>query len=284
MIHPGAGRILSVAFQDRTVRRIARPRRLPYALGAESHRWRQVHPPGAVSTRWRQRHPPNPADSRRCVIAVTIRPPNPVTAQAREFAEGYPPEDRLLSVGRALAHEVGLSPVQPGAGAALRMLVAAGGGRAVVEIGTGTGVSGLWLLRGMRADAILTTIDVEPEYQRMARKLFAEDGHTPSRTRVITGRALDVLPRLADGGYDLIFVDGERAEYSACVTAALRLLRPGGVLALNGALLGGRIADPAVRDPETVAMRGVLRGLRDAEEWIPALLPAGDGLAVAVRR
>jgi predicted O-methyltransferase YrrM len=101
---------------------------------------------------------------------------------------------------------------------------------------------------------------------------------------VITGRALDVLPRLADGAYDLVFVDGDRAEYGACVTAALRLLRPGGVLALNGALLGGRIADPAARDPETVALRGVLRTLADAEEWIPALLAAGDGLAAAVKR
>ncbi len=177
-----------------------------------------------------------------------------------------------------------MAPVQPGAGAALRLLVAAGAGKAVVEIGTGTGVSGLWLLRGLRADGILTTIDVEPEHQRMARRLFGEDGHAASRTRVITGRALDVLPRLADGAYDMIFVDGDRAEYAACVAAALRLLRRGGILALNGALLGGKIADPAVRDPETIAVRSVLRDLRDAEDWLPALLPCGDGLAVAVKR
>ncbi len=136
----------------------------------------------------------------------------------------------------------------------------------------------------MRPDAVLTTIDVEPEHQRMARRLFAEDGHPPSRTRVITGRALDVLPRLADGAYDLVFVDGDRAEYPACVAAAHRLLRPSGVLVLSGALLAGRIADPAVRDPETVLIRGVVKDLRDAEEWIPALLPSGDGLLVAVRR
>jgi predicted O-methyltransferase YrrM len=187
-------------------------------------------------------------------------------------------------VARALAHEVGLTPVQSGAGAALRLLVAAGAGRAVVEIGTGTGVSGLWLLRGMRPDGVLTTIDVEPEYQRMARKLFAEGGYPPSRTRVITGRALDVLPRLADAAYDLVFIDGDRAEYAACVTAALRLLRPGGMLVLNGALLGGRIADPAARDPETVALRGLIRNLGEAEEWIAALLPSGDGLVAAVKR
>jgi predicted O-methyltransferase YrrM len=177
-----------------------------------------------------------------------------------------------------------VAPVPPVAGATLRLLAAAGAAKAVIEIGTGTGVSGLWLLRGMRADGILTTIDVEAEHQRMARRIFAEAGYQPSRTRIITGRALDVLPRLADGVYDLVFVDGDREEYPACVAGAARLLRPGGVLAVNGVLAGGRVADPAARDPDTVALRELLKALREAEEWAPALLPVGDGLLAAVRR
>ena len=172
----------------------------------------------------------------------------------------------------------------PVAGAALQLLAATGAARAVVEIGTGTGVSGLWLLGGMRADGILTTIDVEAEHQRMARRIFAEAGYQPSRTRIITGRALDVLPRLADGAYDLIFLDGDREEYPACVAAADRLLRRGGVLVVNGALAGGRVRDPAARDPQTALLRELLRTVRDAEEWLSALLPVGDGLLTAVHR
>ena len=210
--------------------------------------------------------------------------PNPLTASAREFAEAYVPEDRVTQVARSVAQEVGLVPIQPGAGAALRLLAAAGGARAVVEIGTGTGVSGLWLLGGMRPEGILTTIDVESEHQRMARRIFLEAGYAPSRTRLITGRALDVLPRLSDGAYDLIFVDGDRDEHAAAVAAALRLLRPGGVLAVSGALAGGRIADPAARDPQTVVHRELVKALREADEWLPALLPVGDGLLAAVKR
>jgi len=206
------------------------------------------------------------------------------TAQAIEFTEAYLPEDRTMQVARSLAQEVGLAPVPPGTGAALRLLAAAGGARAVVEIGTGTGVSGLWLLGGMRPDGVLTTIDLEAEHQRMARRIFLEAGYPPSRTRIITGRALDVLPRLSDGAYDLVFVDGDREEHTTCVDPALRLLRPGGVLALGGALAGGRIADPAARDRPTVALRELAKALRDAEEWVPALLPVGDGLLVAVKR
>jgi predicted O-methyltransferase YrrM len=193
------------------------------------------------------------------------------------------PEDLILQTARSLATEVGLVPVTPAEGAALRLLAAAGGAKLVVEIGTGTGVSGLWLLRGMRPDGVLTTIDLDGEYQRIARRIFGQAGFAPSRTRIITGHALDVLPRLADGVYDLIFVDADVAEYGGCLEAAPRLLRPGGTLVLAGALAAGRLGDPAARDPETVAVREVVKSIREAPEWTPALLAAGEGLLCAVK-
>jgi predicted O-methyltransferase YrrM len=189
----------------------------------------------------------------------------------------------VLRTARSLAHEVGLDAVTPGAGAALRLLAAAGSARAVVEIGTGTGVSGVWLLRGMRADGVLTTIDVEVEHQRIARRIFAEAGFPAGRTRIIAGRALEVLPRLADGAYDMVFVDTEATSFTSCVDAALRLLRPGGVLALHGTLADGRIGDPAARDVETVTTRETIKAIRESEHWTPALLPVGHGLLAAVK-
>ncbi len=189
----------------------------------------------------------------------------------------------MLRTARSLAHEVGLDAVTPGAGAALRLLAAAGSARAVVEIGTGTGVSGVWLLRGMRSDGVLTTIDVEVEHQRIARRIFAEAGFPAGRTRIIAGRALDVLPRLADGAYDMVFVDTEATSFTSCVDAALRLLRPGGVLALHGTLVDGRIGDPAARDVETVTTREAIKAIRESEHWTPALLPVGHGLLAAVK-
>jgi predicted O-methyltransferase YrrM len=200
------------------------------------------------------------------------------------FAESYAAEDLVLQTARSLADEVGLECVTPAAGAVLRLLAAAGGARAVVEIGTGTGVSGIWLLRGMRPDGVLTTIDLEAEHQRIARRIYQEAGFAPSRTRIITGRALDVLPRLTDGGYDLVFVDADRSEFGACVRAAHRLLRPGGLVAVNHAL-PARIGDPAARDPDTVAVRELLRDVREADDdWVGALVPVGAGLLAAVRR
>lgn len=210
-------------------------------------------------------------------------PPHHST-QVGDFVEGYVAEDAILAVARSQAAELGVTSVTPGCGATLRLLAAAGNAKSVVEVGTGVGVSGVWLLRGMRQTGVLTTIDVEPEYQRVARRVFLEARFSSSRTRIITGRALDVLPRLADGMYDVVFVDHDAREYAAGVRAAGRLLRPGGVLLLGRALAGGKVADPAIRDQHTVALREVVKAMREADDWIPALVPVGEGLLAAAKR
>src|ERR687891_183434 len=80
------------------------------------------------------------------------------------------------------------------------------------EVVTGTGVSGLALLRGMRADGTLTTVDIDAENQRLARKTFLDAGVASNRFRLIAGAGLDVVTRLTDGHYDLVFCDADRRE------------------------------------------------------------------------
>lgn len=154
--------------------------------------------------------------------------------------------------------------------------------RAVVELGTGAGVSTLLLLEGMRPDGVLTSVDVEPEHQRQARLSLGEAGVAPVRVRLIAGRALAVLPRLSDGAYDLVLCDAARPENVDYLAAALRLLRPGGVVAFAGALAGGRVAEPSARDADTVALRDLALHVRDTARLVPAMLPVGAGLLAAV--
>lgn len=205
-------------------------------------------------------------------------------AQSWAYTEEFIAEDEALGLARARAEELGCAAVSPGTGATLRTLAAACGARSVAEIGTGTGVSALWLLGGMAPDGVLTTIDIEPEHQRAAREAFAAAGIRSTRTRPITGRALDVLPRLADDAYDMVVIDAEPSEATDYVEQAIRMLHTGGVLAVAGALWHDRVADPARRDEATVAMREVGRDIRTDERLVSALLPSGDGLIVAVKR
>ena len=191
----------------------------------------------------------------------------------------------MLRATRVSAVETGgAEPVTPATGAALRFIAAAIGARAVVEIGTGCGTSGIWLLRGMADGGVLTSVDSEPEHQRLARRAYTEAGFASNRFRLILGKASDVLPRLTDGGYDLVFCDADKQEYPAYLTAALRLLRPGGVVAFDNALWGGRVVDPGQTDPETAAIREVAELVRQDERLVPLLLPVGDGLLTAVKR
>ncbi|MFD1504403.1 O-methyltransferase [Georgenia yuyongxinii] len=200
------------------------------------------------------------------------------------YTEEFVPEDDPTAEARLRAEELGVVPVPAGTGAALRVLAAASRAHSVAEVGTGTGVSALWLLGGMTPDGVLTTIDVESEHQRAARQAFTAAGIKPARTRLIAGRALDVLPRLADRAYDLVLVDGDPTEAADDVDQAVRLLRPGGILAVNAALWRDRVADPARRDDTTVAVRELGRRVRTDERLVSALLPSGDGLLVGVRR
>jgi predicted O-methyltransferase YrrM len=170
-----------------------------------------------------------------------------------------------------------------GLGPGLAFLAATVAARAVVEVGTGAGESGLWLLRGMASDGVLTSIDVDPEQQRAARRAFVDAGYGPSRLRLIIGMAAEVLPRLTDGGYDLVVVDGVRSEYPRHLVEAIRLLRPGGVLALRG-VTPERVTQNTSEDPEGAALLETLDLVRADERLVPVLLPLGEGLLCAARR
>ncbi|AKU17642.1 O-methyltransferase [Luteipulveratus mongoliensis] len=200
------------------------------------------------------------------------------------YTEEFPQESEVIEAARRRGAELGCTPVSAGTGAALALLAATVGARAVVEIGTGAGTSGLWMLRGMPTDGVLTTIDIDPEHQRAAKQAYASAGIASQRTRAISGSALDVLPRLADGAYDLVLVDGDKPEYPQYVEQALRLLRSGGVMAIDNMLWHDRVADPAVRDETTVVLRDLGKELRDRDGLVVSLLPVGDGLLTAVKR
>ena len=198
------------------------------------------------------------------------------------WVDGWLPEEPFLAAARQRAAEVGVAAVDAASGSVLRLLAAVTGARAVVELGTGAGVSTLWLLRGMRPDGVLTSVDPEAEHQRLARQSLVEAGYGSGRVRLIAGRALEVLPRLSDGAYDLVFCDAARSENADYLAAALRLLRTGGVVVFAGVLAGGRVADPSARDPDTVALRELTRLVREETRLAPALVPVGAGLLAAV--
>lgn len=167
-------------------------------------------------------------------------------------------------------------------GSLLQTLAAASGARRIVEVGTNVGYSGMWLLAGA-PQATLDTIEFDAAIAARAQRNFADAG-VATRARVHLGAALDVLPKLAPPA-DLVFLDAAKSEYPDYVEHALRLLRPGGILAADNAFWLGRALDAAQRDADTRGVRKATKMAFEDPRFVGAtIVPAEDGVLVAVRK
>ncbi len=200
-----------------------------------------------------------------------------------DFAEAWAGEDEPRTKARQRAAEIGCPVVSTGAGSMLRLLAAAIDARNVVEIGTGAGISALWLLDGMNPYGVLTSVDSEAEHQLIAKDAIAESGISPKRVRLINGKASEVLDRLTEYAYDIVLISDKPTDLESNIESAMTLLRQGGLLVIDRALWSNRLADPAQRDSETVAVREAVTAISKNSELVASLIPVGDGLLVAVR-
>jgi predicted O-methyltransferase YrrM len=199
-----------------------------------------------------------------------------------KYAEEFVDESPAIVQARAHSLELGVEPVSPAVGAQLAVLAAASSVHSILEIGTGAGVSGLWLLSGA-PDAILTSIDIEFDHQQAARNAFADADIPANRIRLITGSASEVLPRMNDGAYDLVLIDADAASLLEYVEHGLRIARRGGLVLVARALWRGRVADPAQRDDTVADYRALLATIRESSAVQASLISAGDGLLQLVK-
>jgi predicted O-methyltransferase YrrM len=190
-------------------------------------------------------------------------------------------EDEPLRAARARSEEADIPAVPVATGALLRFFARLVNARHAVEVGSGGGYSGLWLLGGMAPRGQLTTIELDPAHQALAQQAFGEAGMS-QRVRHMLGPALSVLPKLADANYDLVFLDAVKSEYVDYLVHAKRLLRPGGLLLADNALWGGRIIDDEVNDESTEGLRAFNDAVRDDPSLRSVLFDVGDGVLAAV--
>ncbi|TFB54545.1 O-methyltransferase [Cryobacterium sp. TMT1-62] len=194
-----------------------------------------------------------------------------------KFSDDSVVESDAVARARQQSLELGIDAISPAVGAQSAVIAAATGARSILEVGTGAGVSGIWLLTGAPG-ATLTSIDTEVDHQQHAKANFAEAGIPVNRVRLITGRAADVLPRMNENSYDIVFVDADPQCVIEYVEHALRLARPGGTVLVAHALWRGRVADPAQRDDVATGFRTLLTVIASSTAVISALSPVGDGL------
>jgi len=201
-----------------------------------------------------------------------------------EYSESFIVEDSVKSAARARGHEIGVTDTSQGTGAYLRQLAHQLKAQSVVESGTGSGVGALWILEGMLASGTLTSIDDEMEHTSIAKIALAEADISQSRYRLITNSVMDVMTKLTDRAYDLVVFRHNPEDLSFAIAEAHRILRSGGVFVVDNFFGGGKVSDPAQRDPKTIALREAGKAVKaDVDSWVTSLIPTGDGLLLATK-
>ena len=186
-------------------------------------------------------------------------------------------------------HALARMQIAPEQGALLQLLVKLGGARRALEIGVFTGYSALSVALALPDDGYLLACDINAEYTRMALPFWARAG-VADRIELALGPAMDTLERrLARGegqSYDFAFIDADKINYDKYYEQCLKLVRIGGLIAIDNVLWSGRVARPVEpeRDPDTAALQAFNAKLYQDARVDLAMVPIGDGLTLARRR
>jgi len=207
--------------------------------------------------------------------------------------------DYLLSVSlresglqRRLRDETAANPmsrmqISPEQGQFMALLARLIGARRCLEVGVFTGYSSLAVALALPADGSIVACDVSEEWTAVARRYWTEAG-VADKIDLRLAPALETLDSLlaagGGGSFDFAFIDADKTNYLGYYERALELLRPGGLVAVDNTLWSGRVAQPEVVDPDTVALRHFNERLRRDDRVDLSLLPVGDGLTLARKK
>lgn len=202
------------------------------------------------------------------LLDVSLREPNVLRRLREETAE----------------RENASMQIAPEQGQFMALLVKLIGAERTLEIGTFTGYSALAVAFALPPHGRVTACELSEEYAAVARRWWAEAGVT-ERIEIHVGPAVETLNRMLEDGlagrFDFAFIDADKEGYVDYWESCLRLVRPGGLIAVDNVLWDGTVADPANVEESTVAIRAFNERVREDNRVDLSLVPIGDGLTLA---
>ena len=159
------------------------------------------------------------------------------------------------------------------------------GAKRALEVGVFTGYSGLTVAQALPPDGQLIACDVSEEWTSIARRYWQEAG-VAHKIDLRLAPAAQTLQKLLDDGqagtFDFAFIDADKSSYDTYYEAALKLVRPRGLIAIDNTLWSGKVADPSVTDADTSALRALNQKMLNDDRVVFCLAPIGDGISLAV--
>ncbi|MEM6426606.1 MAG: class I SAM-dependent methyltransferase [Cyanobacteria bacterium P01_D01_bin.128] len=205
------------------------------------------------------------------LLSVSLREPK-ILSQLRQETAQHPDGDMQIA---------------PDQGQFMALLVKLMDAKKVLEIGTFTGYSTLWMALALPPDGYITACDVDEDYTAIARRYWQSAG-VEAQIDLRLAPAIDTLDALLSTGqagtFDFAFIDADKTNYSHYYEKSLALLRPGGLIAIDNVLWSGAVADLAIADPDTLALRELNQTLHQDQRIELSMLPIADGLTLAIKR
>ena len=210
----------------------------------------------------------------------------PLTAYLRDVGIRETPIAKRLredTFARIEMHRMQISPEQ---GAFMANLVRMTGAKRILEIGTFTGYSALWMAGALPDDGELTACDISEEWTSFAQSYWKEAG-IDHKISLRLGPALKTLEELMAAGqenqYDVAFIDADKENYRPYYEACLQLVRPGGVIVIDNVLWGGKVLEED-GDVDTCAIQDLNRFLKEDSRIHLSMTPIGDGLTLCITK
>ena len=205
------------------------------------------------------------------LLSVSIREPDVLTKLRQETAK----------------HPRNIMQISPEQGQFMALLVQLMGAKKALEIGVFTGYSSLVVALALPPDGKMVACDVSEEYTSIARRYWEQAG-VADKIDLRIAPAIATLDRLIAAGetdtFDFAFIDADKSSYDDYYERALKLIRPGGLIAIDNVLWSGQVADSNIQDNRTKKIRALNEKIHQDERVTPSMIPIGDGLTLARKR
>jgi predicted O-methyltransferase YrrM len=193
---------------------------------------------------------------------------------------------RLREETASLFPDLAMMQISPEQGQFMHFLIKGARSKKILEIGTFTGYSAMWMAMALPADGNLITCDIDPDTTALARDFWTR-ANLNKHIDLMIGPAGETLQKLLDSGgegsFDFAFIDADKTSYNLYYEQCLLLTRTGGIISIDNTLQGGKVADPENHNPNTVSIRRLNDKLLNDQRVIISQLPISDGLTLAYK-
>ena len=194
-------------------------------------------------------------------------------------------EDAFLAQLKSAAREAGLPSISiaPEQGSFLQILLRSARAKEVIEVGTLSGYSAIWMARALPAGGCVRTIEASAKHAVFAREWIARSD-VAGKVEVLEGKGADVLATLEADSADAAFLDADKGSYPLYLEQSLRIVRRGGLILVDNAFAFGQLLDARPTDREVEAVKRFNDLMAKETRVQGVIVPIGDGLWVAVKK